>query len=170
MTDVSPGTFLLGILNNCISSLILLWHKVSQARHVERPYGEVLRKQLTGKINTELCLSACVLSRVRLCNATGCSPPGSFVQGISQARILEWVPFPPPGDLPDPGIEPKSLVSRALAGWFFTSSATWIKAISVIYSSSVQFSSVQFSRSVVSDSLRHHESQHATPPCPSPTP
>ena len=30
--------------------------------------------------------------------------------------------------------------------------------------------SVQFSRSVVSDSLRHHESQHARPPCPSPSP
>ena len=34
----------------------------------------------------------------------------------------------------------------------------------------VQFSSVQFSCSVVSDSLRPHESQHARPPCPSPTP
>ena len=33
-----------------------------------------------------------------------------------------------------------------------------------------RFSSVQFSRSVVSDSLRPHESQHARPPCPSPTP
>ena len=33
-----------------------------------------------------------------------------------------------------------------------------------------QFSSVQFSRSVVCDSLRPHESQHARPPCPSPTP
>ena len=33
-----------------------------------------------------------------------------------------------------------------------------------------QFSSVQFSRSVVSDSLRPHESQHARPPCPSPSP
>ena len=32
------------------------------------------------------------------------------------------------------------------------------------------FSSVQFSRSVVSDSLQLHESQHARPPCPSPTP
>ena len=32
------------------------------------------------------------------------------------------------------------------------------------------FSSVQFSRSVVSDSLRHHELQHARPPCPSLTP
>ena len=36
--------------------------------------------------------------------------------------------------------------------------------------SAVQFSSVQFSPSVVSDSLRPHESQHARPPCPSPTP
>ena len=34
----------------------------------------------------------------------------------------------------------------------------------------VHFSSVQFSHSVVSDSLRPHESQHARPPCPSPTP
>ena len=34
----------------------------------------------------------------------------------------------------------------------------------------VQFSSVQFSHSVVSDSLRPHKLQHARPPCPSPTP
>ena len=34
----------------------------------------------------------------------------------------------------------------------------------------IQFSSVQFSCSVVSDSLRPHESQHDRPPCPSPTP
>ena len=33
-----------------------------------------------------------------------------------------------------------------------------------------QFSSIQFSRAVVSDSLRPHESQHARPPCPPPTP
>ena len=34
----------------------------------------------------------------------------------------------------------------------------------------IQFSSVQFSGSVISNSLRPHESQHARPPCPSPTP
>ena len=34
----------------------------------------------------------------------------------------------------------------------------------------IQFSSVQFSCSVMSDSLQPHESQHARPPCPSPTP
>ena len=38
------------------------------------------------------------------------------------------------------------------------------------YFSSVQFSSVHFSGSVVSDSLWPHELQHARPPCPSPTP
>ena len=34
----------------------------------------------------------------------------------------------------------------------------------------IQFSSVQFSCSVMSNSLQPHESQHARPPCPSPTP
>ena len=35
------------------------------------------------------------------------SPPGSSVQGLLQARILEWVACPAPGDLPNPGIEPR---------------------------------------------------------------
>ena len=34
-----------------------------------------------------------------------CSPPGSSVRGILQARILEWVAISSPGDLPNPGIE-----------------------------------------------------------------
>jgi len=37
-----------------------------------------------------------------------CSLPGSSVQGILQARILEWVAIPFPEDLPNPGIEPMS--------------------------------------------------------------
>ena len=41
--------------------------------------------------------------------------PGSSVRGIFQARVLEWLPFPPPGDFTDPGIEPMSLASPALA-------------------------------------------------------
>ena len=40
---------------------------------------------------------------------------GSSVHGIHQVRILEWVPFPPPGDLPDPGIEPLYPKAPALA-------------------------------------------------------
>ena len=37
-----------------------------------------------------------------------CSSPGSFVYGILQARILEWVAIPFSKDLPGPGIEPGS--------------------------------------------------------------
>ena len=45
-----------------------------------------------------------------------CSPPASSVHGILQARILEWVAIPSPGDLPNPGIKP---ASPALPGSFF---------------------------------------------------
>ena len=38
----------------------------------------------------------------------GLYPPGSSVHGILQVRSLEWVPCPSPGDLPDPGIKPRS--------------------------------------------------------------
>ena len=47
-------------------------------------------------------------------------PPGSSVLGILQARMLEWVASPPPGALPDPGIQHSYLTSPALAGGFFT--------------------------------------------------
>ena len=55
-----------------------------------------------------------------------CSLPGSSVRGILQVRIWEWVTMPfSRGNLPDPGINPKSLESPALTGGFFTNSATW---------------------------------------------
>ena len=54
-----------------------------------------------------------------------CSWPGSSVHEILQARILEWFAYLPPGNLPDPGIKPMSLVSPALGGTFFTTDATW---------------------------------------------
>ena len=44
-----------------------------------------------------------------------CRPPGFSVHGILQARVLEWLPFPLPGDLPDPGIEPWSPTLQAEA-------------------------------------------------------
>ena len=45
-----------------------------------------------------------------------------------------------------------------------------IKSVAVSTVSPSQFSSVQFSRPVMSDSLQPHESQHSRPPCPSPAP
>ena len=44
-----------------------------------------------------------------------CRPLGSFFHGIIQARILEWVDIPYPGDLPDPGIELESPALQAEA-------------------------------------------------------
>ena len=42
-----------------------------------------------------------------------CNLPGSSIHGILQAGILEWVPIPSPGELPDPGIEPGSPALQA---------------------------------------------------------
>ena len=49
-----------------------------------------------------------LLSHVQGLDSKDCSLPDSSVHGILQARILEWVAFPSPGDLPHPGIEPGS--------------------------------------------------------------
>ena len=48
-----------------------------------------------------------------LCGSLDSRPPGSSVHGISQKRMLEWVPVPSPGDLPGPGIEPRSPALKA---------------------------------------------------------
>ena len=45
--------------------------------------------------------------------------------GFSRQEYWSGLPCPPAGDLPDPGIELESLTSPALAGGFFTTSATW---------------------------------------------
>ena len=44
---------------------------------------------------------------------TLCAPMDYTVHGILQARILEWVAFPSPGDLPSPGIKPRSPALQA---------------------------------------------------------
>ena len=68
-------------------------------------------------ISALLCLT--------FCNPMDCSPPGSSVHGILQARILEWVAISFSRDLSKPGIEHLSLASPPLAGRFFTTSTTW---------------------------------------------
>ena len=55
-----------------------------------------------------------------LCGLMDCCFPGSSVHGISQERLLEQLPCPTPGDLPDPGIQHMSLLSPTSAGRFFT--------------------------------------------------
>ena len=62
-----------------------------------------------------LCLVA--QSCPNLLRPQGPCLPGSSVHGISQARILEWVAMPSPGDLPNPGIQPRSPASQANSSW-----------------------------------------------------
>ena len=106
-----------------------------------------------------------VLSHVQLFMiplTVACQAPLSM--GSFRQKYWSGFPCPPPGNLPHPQIKPTLLTSPALAGGFLTTSAIWEAQ------QTFQFSSVQFSHSVLSDSLRPHESQHARPPCPSPTP
>ena len=53
------------------------------------------------------------------CDPMDCSLIGSSVHGIIQARILEWLPCPLSGNVPNPGIKPVSLIFPELAGGFF---------------------------------------------------
>ena len=69
-----------------------------------------------------VCLSAQLLSRVRLVVTlwtVACQAPLSM--GFSRQEYDSGLPCPPPGDLPNPGIEPMSL---ALAGKLFTTGTT----------------------------------------------
>ena len=58
------------------------------------------------------------------------------------------LPFPPPGDLPNPEIELTSLVSPALGGVFFTTSATWEAQFFVYYVLDVEYRSMDTCDSV----------------------
>ena len=76
--------------------------------------------------NNSVCMLAKLLqSCPTLCNlwTIVCKAPLSV--GFSKQEYWSGLPCSPPGDLPDPGIEPTSLASPALAGGFFTTSTTW---------------------------------------------
>ena len=78
---------------------------------------------------TPVCVCVCVLSRLSRVQlfatpwTVACHAPLSM--GFSRQEYWSGVPFPSPGDLHHPGMEPVSLTSPALAGRFFTTSATW---------------------------------------------
>ena len=54
-----------------------------------------------------------------------CGQLGSSVHGILRQEYCSGLLYPPPGDFPDPGVEPESPASPELAEGFFTTSATW---------------------------------------------
>ena len=57
-------------------------------------------KLLVSRVRAQLLLCPTLLQSRGLCSLLG-----SSVHGISQARILEWLPFPSPGNPPNPGIK-----------------------------------------------------------------
>ena len=59
----------------------------------------------TDKLGQDYCCCLIGQSCPTLYDPMDCSPPGSSVHGVSQARILDGLPFPFLGNLPDPGIE-----------------------------------------------------------------
>ena len=85
------------------------------------------------------------------------SLPGFSVHGILQARILEWVAMSSSRG----SSQPRDQTHVSYISCTGTTSIIWEALLCL---------SVQSSRSVMSDSLQPHESEHARPPCPSPTP
>ena len=70
-----------------------------------------------------LCTNICAQSCPSLGDTMDCSPSGSSVHGILHRGYWSGLPFSPPGDLPNPGIEPTLLMSPPMAGSFFTTNA-----------------------------------------------
>ena len=90
--------------------------------------------------STKICLCMHPLSHVWLFTTPW--TVGSYVHGILQAR--SGLPFPSPGDLPNPGAEPMSLTSPALVGKFFTASATW--EVENLFSDKIELVKMAFNR------------------------
>ena len=65
-------------------------------------------------MNTRGVLCLVAQSCLTLCNPMDCSPPGSSVQwALCRQEYWSGLPCPPPGDLPNPGIEPRSPALQA---------------------------------------------------------
>ena len=94
------------------------------------------------------------LSCVRLF-ATPWTIPRQAPLSMGSSRQEYWSesPCPPPWDLPDTEIEPVSLTSPALAGWFFTTSATWKARIPTLITEKI-------AHGVLSISLKQQELFH----------
>ena len=68
--------------------------------------------------NLKLC--CCLVGKLCPTLFVNCSLPSASVHGIPRQEYWSGLPFPSPGDLPNPGVEPVSRASPALSGGFFT--------------------------------------------------
>ena len=74
----------------------------------------------TCRTSSAVCVHTQSESCPTLCDPRDCRPPGPSAMGFIRQEYWKGLPCPPPGDLPDPGIDPEFPASPALAGRFFT--------------------------------------------------
>ena len=92
-----------------------------------------------------VCVCVCVCARVlsRFSHVQLFATPWTVAHqapqsmGLSRQEYWSGLPLPSPGHLPDPGTEPMSLTSPALAGGFFSTSATWEAHLTLMLPNSV---------------------------------
>ena len=82
------------------------------AQTLEGLEGHVKEKSVGITVGKTLCVLV-TQSYLTLCDPMNCSPSGYSVQGFSRQEYWSGLPFPSPGDLPDPGIEPGSPALQA---------------------------------------------------------
>ena len=84
-----------------------------------------------------VCLCSVTQSCLTLCDPVDCSPHAPLSMGSPRQEYWSGLPWPSPGDLPNPGIEPVSLVTPALAGRLFTACATWEAHAMILFSNKI---------------------------------
>ena len=142
LSSLKPFRLIVFCLNkaSCIlprgKSWKVLWRRKWQPTPVSLPGKSHGQRSLAGNLSSKqnifqldwryACCAKLLQSCPTLCypmDHIACQAPLSM--GFSRQEYRSGLPCLPPEDLPDPGIEPVSLVSPTLAGRFFTTSAIW---------------------------------------------
>ena len=90
--------------------------------YAKGPYAGRSISGYSAYVPMHACMLSSVLLFVTLWTVVRQAP---LSMGFSRPEYWSRLPFPTPGDLPDPGIKPTSLGSPELAGGFFTNCTTW---------------------------------------------
>ena len=103
---------------SCLGSGGTIWGMGWKQKHAGEPHP--------GGFHSKMCACANSLQHVQLfATPWTAACQASLSMGFSRREYWSGLPFPPPGDLPDPGIKLRSLTFPALAGGFSTTSTTW---------------------------------------------
>ena len=111
-------------LNSCLLNLLRCWQIL---------YHWDIRETTEVTTNNKETRRTMVVVGSRFNRVRLCVTPGTAARqvplsvGFSRQEYWHAMPYPPPGDLPDPGMDPESLMPPALAGGFFTTSAIWLQ-------------------------------------------